>query len=151
MTSRSPSPILVVDANIVVSAVMGTRSGQAIAKVAAQHELTTSETTVDEIQAVIRRLLSQRPEAVELAKAYLAQIAIRPIEGAETLIKEAALVLRDAVASRSGSTSDAHLLALAWALDADLWSHDRDFAGTGWPSWSSANLLAQIAADGTER
>ncbi|WP_156295705.1 PIN domain-containing protein [Methylobacterium aquaticum] len=46
----------------------------------------------------------------------------------------------DAVASRNGSTSDAHVLACAWLLDADTWSRDRDVAGTGWPSWSTANL-----------
>ena len=50
----------------------------------------------------------------------------------------------NAVASRNGSTADAHLLACAWAFDADLWSHDRDFAGTGWASWSNANLNDSI-------
>lgn len=37
------------------------------------------------------------------------------------------------------------VLACAWLLDADIWSHDRDFAGTGWPSWSNANLLRVLA------
>jgi predicted nucleic acid-binding protein len=39
---------------------------------------------------------------------------------------------------------DAHLLALAWIMDADLWTHDRDFAGTGWPAWSSHNLMTVL-------
>lgn len=147
MAGRPPSPVLVVDANIILSAVLGTRSGQSIARVAEQHELSTTQQMADEVQATIQQLLSQRPEAVELARSYLAQIAITPIESAETLATEAALVLRNAVASRNGSTSDAHLLALAWLLDADIWSHDRDFAGTGWPSWSSANLLAYLAGE----
>ncbi len=59
-------------------------------------------------------------------------------------IESAARVLSDAVASRNGSTSDAHVLACAWLLDADIWSHDRDFAGTGRPSWSNANLLRAL-------
>jgi predicted nucleic acid-binding protein len=54
------------------------------------------------------------------------------------------MALRNAPASRNGSVTDAHLLALAWTLDADLWSHDRDFAGTGWPSWSTSNLLTAV-------
>jgi predicted nucleic acid-binding protein len=59
-------------------------------------------------------------------------------------VPEAVRVLTEAVASRNGSTSDAYLLACAWLLDADIWSHDRDFAGTGWPSWSNANLLRAL-------
>jgi predicted nucleic acid-binding protein len=150
MAGRPPSPVLVVDANIILSAVLGVRSGQAIARVAEQHELSTSQKAADEVQVIIQQLLSPRPEAIELAKSYLAQIAITPAEAAEMLTAEAALVLRNAVASRNGSTSDAHLLALAWVLDADIWSHDRDFAGTGWTSWSSANLLAHLADEGAE-
>ena len=48
--------------------------------------------------------------------------------------------LAEAVASANGSPADAHVLALAWAADADIWSHDRDLGGTGWPSWSTRNL-----------
>ncbi len=59
-------------------------------------------------------------------------------------LERAADVLRLAVASRSGNTNDAHIRAPAWALDADIWSQDRDFAGTGWPSWSNANLRASL-------
>jgi predicted nucleic acid-binding protein len=61
-----------------------------------------------------------------------------------TDLEEAQTVLRNAAASKNGSTNDAHVLALAWTVDADLWSHDRDFAGTGWPSWSTANLMAAL-------
>lgn len=63
------------------------------------------------------------------------------------VVEDAARVLTKAVASRNGSTADAHLLACAWTFDADLWSHDRDFAGTGWASWSNANLNASIGPD----
>jgi predicted nucleic acid-binding protein len=62
------------------------------------------------------------------------------------VLEEAARMLKNAVASRNGSPADAHLLAVAWIYKADIWSHDRDFAGTGWPSWSSANLLAALEA-----
>lgn len=65
------------------------------------------------------------------------------------VLEAAAHMLKNAVASRNGSPADAHLLAVAWTYDADIWSHDRDFAGTGWPSWSSANLLAALEASAT--
>ena len=62
-------------------------------------------------------------------------------------LEEAGEVLRLAVPSRNGSMGDAHILALAWSFDADIWSHDRAFAGTGWPSWSNANLRAALARE----
>ncbi len=46
----------------------------------------------------------------------------------------------------SGSERDAHLLACAWAFDADIWTHDRALAGTGWPSWSTANLSDALSS-----
>jgi len=54
--------------------------------------------------------------------------------------------LRDAVASRNGSVRDAHVLALAWSVDGDIWTTDRDFAGTGVASWSTPNLMRGLAA-----
>ena len=56
----------------------------------------------------------------------------------------AKLALRDAVASRNGSTRDAHVLALAWSADADIWTTDRDFAGTGVATWSTPNLMRSL-------
>jgi predicted nucleic acid-binding protein len=56
--------------------------------------------------------------------------------------------LRDAVASRNGSTRDAHVLALAQAADADIWTTDRDFAGAGVATWSTPNLMRALAAAG---
>ena len=52
---------------------------------------------------------------------------------------------RDGTPSRNGSVRDAHLLALAWDANADIWSHDRDFAGTGVATWSTLNLLRSLA------
>ena len=57
------------------------------------------------------------------------------------VVEEAERALREAAASRNGSATDAHLLVLAWGLDADLWSTDRDFAGVGVASWSTPNLM----------
>ena len=43
------------------------------------------------------------------------------------------------------------VLALAWSADADVWTTDRDFAGTGIATWSTANLMRALtgaASDG---
>jgi predicted nucleic acid-binding protein len=87
------------------------------------------------------------PEAPEIASAVLGIVTVVDETLYADRLGRAAEVLRLAPASRNGSTNDAHVLALAWNLDADIWSHDRDFAGTGWPSWSSANLRASLAGE----
>ncbi len=80
---------------------------------------------------------------MHLVDALLAIVAVRPA-GSEASLDVAASVLRDTVPSRNGSAADAHLVVAAWAYDADIWSHDRDYAGTGVPSWSSINLLRAL-------
>ena len=74
------------------------------------------------------------------AQSLVSGIAVYPREAYADVLDAAAAVLRDAPQAGNGSTADAHVLALAWRLSADIWTHDRDFAGTGWPSWSSRNL-----------
>ena len=89
---------------------------------------------------MVRDTPSLPNDAAELAEALLGGVAVVHEAVYADAVETAAGVLARAVASRNGSTRDAHLLACAWVFDADLWSHDRDFAGTGWPSWSNANL-----------
>jgi hypothetical protein len=61
------------------------------------------------------------------------------------LLPEGEAALKNSVPSRNGSTRDAHLLALAWSAGADIWTHDRDFAGTGVATWSTTNLMRALA------
>ena len=60
------------------------------------------------------------------------------------LLQDAERTLKDSVPSHNGSIKDAHLVALAWSLDADVWTTDRDFGGTGIASWSTANLVRAL-------
>lgn len=92
--------------------------------------------------------LRRRARGGEQLDAFLATIHIVPADQYTNDMPLAEEVLRNAVASRNAKGRDAHVLSLAWELEADIWSHDRDFAGTGWPSWSSANLLAALTAAG---
>jgi len=137
---RSPSSVLVVDANIILSVVLGRRSRPVFERVVASRAVVTSARTAEEVRAVVRNIPGLPDDAAELAEAFLGGIAIVHETVYADAVETAGGVLAHAVASRNGSTRDAHLLACAWVFDADLWSHDRDFAGTGWPSWSNANL-----------
>jgi hypothetical protein len=78
-------------------------------------------------------------------EALVAEIAVVPVAELEPPLPQSEAVLRDAVASRNGSTRDDHVLALAWGVGGDVWTTDRDFAGTGVASWSTPNLMRGFA------
>ena len=135
-----PSPAIVVDTNILVSAVLGSATGSHLDRIASERSLITSEAAFDEASRVVGHI---RPQDLPVLEALLDLVTIVATDDVGPAdLEEARTVLRNASASKNGSTDDAHILALAWTVDADLWSHDRDFAGTGWPSWSTANLMA---------
>ena len=146
---KPPSSTLVLDAAILISAAFGRSAG---AIMAAQRAATL--VTTDRVVAEVRRRIelgAGRPELLEIIDALAALFTVVPMAALEPLIAEAATALRDTVASRNGSTRDAHVLALAWSTDADIWSSDRDFAGTGVASWSTPNLMRTLAASASLR
>lgn len=85
----------------------------------------------------------KRPELLPVLLSLSEVIEIVPVAALSNL-DSAHRALREGVASGNGSTDDAHVLALAWNTDADIWSTDRDFAGTGVASWSTPNLLRAL-------
>jgi predicted nucleic acid-binding protein len=141
-----PSSIIAVDSNILLSAILGQRTRSAIDRVSSQRELIVSREGVMEVTTVLMRLDLKARAWEAMVQDQLSLLQIVEPDIYSHLQDSAASALRNAPASRNGSDRDAHLLALAWLYDADIWSHDRDFAGTGWPSWSSANLAATLTA-----
>jgi predicted nucleic acid-binding protein len=137
---RSVPDALVVDAGILISAVLG-RSTALVETVGERVTLITSDRAFEE--ATRRVALGMgRPDLLPALAALAEQLEVIPVTRLATA--PAALVLRDASQSRNGSTTDAHLLALAWEANADVWRHDRDFAGTGVASWSLVNLARAL-------
>lgn len=147
MRPRDPSEALVIDANVVLSAVLGFRSRPLLELASTRRALIISVQASLEVKHVLSRLAPDEPALMEIADEILGSIEVVAEERYDDGLSTAEHWLRNAVASRNGSTSDAHLLALAWTYDADIWSHDRDFAGTGWPSWSSANLATALSEE----
>ena len=147
MRGRIPSSNLIVDANILLRLVLGVRGRAAWDSVRGRRRLLISIETVTEVMTVASHMLERSPTALKWAAALIDLLEVPPAHRYENALQAAADALRDASASRNGSTADAHVLALAWSYGADIWSHDRDFAGTGWPSWSSANLTAALSEE----
>jgi predicted nucleic acid-binding protein len=140
MSERKPSSLLVVDANILITAILGRAGPGTIGLIAADRALISTPEAKREVSRVLSDPRFKRPVPDLAAEAVLTLVPMQPVEFFEDLTDEAARCLRDAVASANGSEADSHILALAWAADADIWSHDRDFGGSGWPSWSTRNL-----------
>jgi predicted nucleic acid-binding protein len=141
--------MLAVDANIILSVALGRRSRPLFDRVLTRRTVVTSARAADEIRSVLRASSTLPRDAGERAEAVIAEIQVVGLAAYADFVDAAARALAQAVASRNGSTRDAHLLACAWAFDADIWTHDRDFAGTGWASWSNANLSDQLGPDPT--
>ena len=139
-----PAPrILVVDAAILISALLG-RSSAVLSIVAPQIALLTTDRAVEETRRRLELGL-KRPDLVESLGRLTTQVEIVSGDTLTSVLAKAQACLRDAVPSRNGAVTDAHVVALAWEADAEIWSHDRDFAGVGIASWSTVNLLRAMA------
>ena len=141
---KGPSSTLVLDAAVLIAAVFG-RSAGAIIRAARASVLVTTDRVLDEARRRIELGL-KRPELLELLDELMTVVTIVPVTALEPFLSQCEVVLYDAVASRNGSVRDAHLLALAWSMDADIWTTDRDFASTGVATWSTPNLMRGLAA-----
>jgi predicted nucleic acid-binding protein len=139
---RPPPETLVVDAAILVAAVLG-RSGPLLSEVGRRVVLITTDRATREASRRVE-LGVARPDLLPALNELLRAIRVVAVERLTPRLATAETALRDAVPSRNGSTSDAHLLALAWETDAEIWTHDRDFAGVGVASWSTINLIAAL-------
>ena|SRR5215469_9698753 len=140
---RAPPSTLVLDAAVLVAAVRGRSSG-AILAAASTASLVTTDRAVHEARRRIELGL-KRPELLEVLDALVAEMTVVPVAALAPHLPHSEMVLREAVPSRNGSIRDAHVLALAWSVDADVWMTDRDFAGTGIATWSTANLMRGLA------
>lgn len=140
---RAPASTLVVDAAILIAAARGRSSGAVLAAARAAALVTT-----DRVLAEARRRIDfglKEPHLHAIVDALVAEMTVVPVAALTALLPQAEIALRDAPASRNGSINDAHVLALAWSLDAEVWTTDRDFAGTGVANWSTPNLIRALA------
>jgi predicted nucleic acid-binding protein len=139
---KPPASTLVLDAAILISAVLG-RSAGAILVAQQASVLVTTDRVLDEAR---RRLALglKRPELLTLVDDLAAAITVVPVSALEPLRASCEETLRDAVASRNGSIRDAHVLALARSVEGDIWTTERDFAGTGVATWSTPNLIRAL-------
>jgi len=106
--------------------------------------LATTDRVIHEARRRIELGL-KRSDLMAILDALVAEMTVVPVAALAPHLARSEIALRDAVPSRNGSIKDPHVLALAWSVEADIWTTDRDFAGTGVATWSTPNLLRALA------
>jgi hypothetical protein len=87
----------------------------------------------------------KRPELLDVLDDLAELLTVIPVAALEPVLVRCEEALRDAELSRRGSVRDAHVLALAWSVEADVRTTDCDFAGAGVATWSTPNLMRGLA------
>jgi predicted nucleic acid-binding protein len=124
-----------VDANILISAVIGTTNAVLNAVIERDIGLFTTFKQQQECTKILTQKFGLALEAVDLFFEKLGPI-FRILDDAEFENWEA--VARARLHDRA--QPDWPLLAAALSLDGGIWSHDRDFFGVGVPLWSTRNM-----------
>jgi predicted nucleic acid-binding protein len=128
--------VIVLDANVLVSAILGVQTKTVLANAIERGlSLGIPEPQILECSRVLTEKLGIAPEKSRLALETVMAIVI-PLSAEFYGAKE------DAARQRlhRRAQSDWPVLAAALTIDGGIWSHDRDFFGTGVPVWSSRNM-----------
>ncbi|RNI17224.1 PIN domain-containing protein [Flexivirga caeni] len=130
---------LVIDANILIRAVLGRRVKETLASHAAEVDFFAPEVAFDDAEEHLPAVLTKfnRTAEIEAALALLNQL--RSIVAA--IPEDAFLNIKDeALARIQRDPDDWPVLAVAMLLDCPIWTEDNDFFGTGVPTWTTDRI-----------
>ena len=124
---------LVLDANILVRAVLGVRARGLLERYATETAFFVPEHAIAEVQEHLPAILLKRRLPTEPALSVLERVRV--------VLQELPLPFyadREAQArARLADPEDWPVLACALVLDCPIWTEDRDFFGTGVATWTS--------------
>ena len=128
--------MILLDANILVSAILGVQTKRVLAAAIERGvTLAIPEPQILESSRVLTEKLALTPERAQLAIETVTAV-VTPLGANFYGAKETAARQR----LHQRAQSDWPVLAAALTIDGGIWTHDRDFFGTGVPVWSSRNL-----------
>lgn len=129
---------IVLDANILIRAVLGKRVRELIELYGAEVSFFVPDLALEEAERHLPVIAAKRDRDPSLLLAALD--SLRPI--IETVVDEVILPHRNAALARIGSRDpmDWPVVAVSLALDCPIWTEDRDFFGAGVATWTSANV-----------
>jgi len=133
-----PGKALVVDANILVRAVLGTRVREVIERYAEKVSFFVPEVAYAEAEEYLPMLVLKRGGAPEKALTFL-----RALHGLVELIGcevygDFEAEARERLGGRDAD--DWPILASALAIGCPIWTEDTDFFGCGVPTWTTARV-----------
>ncbi len=141
MTRRA----IVLDANILVRAVLGQRVRQLIMEHVADVDFFAPDAAFDEARRYLPGLLEKRgvSGAAALATLDAMELVVRPVD------IELYQALRQAALARIGErdTDDWPALACALRLGCPVWTEDADFFGTGVATWTTSRVKLYLSSD----
>ena len=137
--------MLVLDANILIRAVLGSRVLLLLRKYAGQIEFHAPDTAFQEARAHLPRILERRGIPIDPAIASLNSLGdlVQTIEF-ETYAPFEGLA-RERLASRD--EDDWPILAAALALRCPIWTEDTDFFGCGVATWTTDRVEPYLACN----
>ncbi len=129
---------LVLDANILIRAVLGRRVRQIITDHAEHASFFAPAVAYDDAAAYLPDLIAKRhidDEAASAALEFLETLAriVRPV--AEEVYESRRAEAFSRIEARD--PDDWPILATALALDCPIWTEDQDFFGAGVPTWTT--------------
>ena len=128
---------LVVDANILISAVLGTKVFELMKQYRDKVRFVTPEVCFGDARKYLPPLLMEKARLTTTEAINLLLAWVEPIE--TTILLPFENSARQLLHRRD--PDDWPVLAAAWALGAPIWTQDQDFFGLGVATWTSANVV----------
>ena len=127
--------MLVLDANILIRAVLGARVLDLLRKYAVHVEFVAPDTAFEEVRKHLPEVLAKRNVAIAPAMLAFELVArlVQTLEGEFYLPYES--VAKERIGGRD--LDDWPVLACALALGCPIWTEDNDFFGCGVATWTS--------------
>jgi predicted nucleic acid-binding protein len=139
--------MLVLDANILIRAVLGSRALSLLLQYAVQMEFLAPDTAFQEAREHLPQILERRN--VPLAPAFAALELVGTL--VQTIEIEAYSRFESVARERIGrrDEDDWPVLASALAFDCPIWTEDTDFFGCGVATWTTDRVELYLAQGGS--
>ena len=136
---------VVIDANILIRAVLGRRVSDLFDEYRAEVEFCTPPLTFTEAERHLPAVAAKRD--LDLGKILDSLSRLRRV--VSIVSDDALLVRHDAALARIGQRdpNDWPLVAAALALDCPIWTEDRDFFGVGVATWTTATVEVYLRGE----
>jgi predicted nucleic acid-binding protein len=134
---------LVLDANILLRAVLGKRVGELIELYAAKLGLFAPDTAFDEVEEHLPPLAGKAGMPLERAMAVYDRLGRLVQECPQPMYSKYQATARARI--ERVDADDWPVIACALALECPIWTEDRDFFGAGVPTWTTDRVELYLA------